>query len=247
MARIAYREETMFYALALGSAAFYGAADFLGGLTSRRGNTLVIVLVSQGAGLLLMCVLLPLLPAAVPEPSDWVLGSVSGLAGGIGVALLYRALAVGTMAVVAPITAVCAVVVPVVLAIALGERPGVKATAGIALAIVAIALVSQAPSPDVQRSTANPRRGVGLALASGVAIGFVFIALGRTNAEAGLWPLLAARLTLVGLFAVFAIFYRSSFNMPASVMATVIVGGLLDMLANLLYLLAAQSGPLTIV
>ncbi len=39
-------------------------------------------------------------------------------------ALLYRALAVGTMSIVAPTTAVIAVALPVVTSIALGERPG---------------------------------------------------------------------------------------------------------------------------
>jgi uncharacterized membrane protein len=47
----------------------------------------------------------------------------AGVTGGAGVALLYRALAVGTMAIVAPTTAVCAVAVPVFASIALGERP----------------------------------------------------------------------------------------------------------------------------
>ena len=75
-------------------------------------------------------------------------GAAAGLAGGIGVALLYRALAIGSMAVVAPVTAVCAVTLPVAVAIALGERPGMGPTAGIALAILAIVLVSQQQTPE---------------------------------------------------------------------------------------------------
>ena len=114
----------MFVALALASAAFYGAADFLGGIASRRAHTIVITLISQFAGLILLAGSIPVLPSASPEPSDYLWGVASGFAGSGGVALLYRALAVGTMSIVAPTTAVCAVAIPVLIAFALGERPG---------------------------------------------------------------------------------------------------------------------------
>ncbi len=90
----------------LASAAVYGAADFLGGLASRRANTIAIVVISQLSGLIVMGLMLPLLPHATPQRSDWMWGATAGVTGGIGVALLYRALAIGSMAVVAPITAV---------------------------------------------------------------------------------------------------------------------------------------------
>ena len=83
----------MAYLLALSSAALYGAADFLGGLASRRANTLAIVVTSQGCGLTLLVLSLPLLPDATPAARDLVWGGAAGLAGGVGVTLLYRALA----------------------------------------------------------------------------------------------------------------------------------------------------------
>jgi len=225
----------------------YGAADFIGGLSARRADTMVVVVVSQGVGLALLAVLLPILPAAAPLQGDWMWGGIAGVAGGVGVALLYRALAVGRMGVVAPITAVCAVAVPVAIAIVLGERPGLQASAGMAIAVVAIVLVSQHQAEDAAASTAPRRAGIGLALASGVAIGLFFLALARTNAASGLWPLFAARLVSVALFAALALFYRRSLRMPRPVMLTAISCGVLDMLANLLYLLAAREGPLTLV
>src|SRR5918995_5447180 len=133
----------MVYLLALGSALFYGAADFTGGLTSRRAGAIPVVVLSQFSGMVLLGLLLPLLPDASPSRNDLIWGAVAGLTGGIGVALLYRALAVGTMALVAPTTAVCAVAIPVFAAIALGERPSARVVAGIGLALVAIVLVSR--------------------------------------------------------------------------------------------------------
>jgi drug/metabolite transporter (DMT)-like permease len=178
-----------------------------------------------------------------------VWGAAAGFAGGIGVGLLYRALAIGSMAIVAPITAVCAVTVPVAAAIAFGDRPGAGTSAGIALAIIAIVLVSQQSLPASEAAaTSSPRSsGVGIALASGIAIGLFFLALARTNADAGMWPLVAARGTSFGLFTTIALVARRQVRMPGNVATIAIAGGILDMLANVLYLVATRYGPLSIV
>jgi drug/metabolite transporter (DMT)-like permease len=242
----------MVYLLAIGSAVFYGAADFAGGLTTRRAGTIPVVLLSQASGLVLVALILPLLPHTSPLPRDLLWGAVAGLTGGIGVALLYRALAIGTMAVVAPTTAVCAVAIPVVVSVLLGERPVPLALAGITLGIVSILLVSQqrtAALPE-RHDDASPLRlppGVGTALISGVAIGFFFLALAQTGSEAGMWPILVARLMSVTLFGAIAISGKHSMRMPAKVAALVIVAGAIDMFANALYLLASRQGPLSIV
>src|ERR1700674_3056276 len=113
----------MTYLLAIGSALLYGAADFTGGLATRRAGTIPVVALSQLSGLVLLALLLPLLPHASPSRADLLWGVCAGLTGGIGVALLYRALAIGKMAGVAPTTAVCAVAIPVLVSVLLGERP----------------------------------------------------------------------------------------------------------------------------
>ena len=232
----------------LASAALYGAADFLGGLASRRANTIAIVVISQLAGLVALVLMLPLLPAASPERNDWAWGVAAGVTGGIGVALLYRALAMGSMAIVAPITAVCAVIGPVAASIALGERPGAGTMGGIALALIAIVLVSQQSS---EVSGVTPRSGdarsVAMALASGCFIGLFFLTLARTSAAAGMWPMVAARGTSSFLFATFALATRRSVRVPARVAGIAVAGGVLDVLANLLYLVATRHGPLSIV
>ena len=241
----------MVYLLALGSALLYGAADFSGGLATRRAGTIPVVLISQASGLILLVLMLPFLPHASPARLDLLWGAVAGLTGGVGVALLYRALSIGVMAVVAPTTAVCAVAIPVVVSVLLGERPARLAMAGIALGIVSIVLVSQQTgAPSERRNPGSPRRfppGVGTALASGVAIGFFFLALAQTGSDAGMWPLVAARGISVVLFGAIVIAARRSIRMPAPVAGLAIVCGFIDMLANALYLLAARQGPLSIV
>jgi drug/metabolite transporter (DMT)-like permease len=245
------------YFLALASAALYGAADFLGGLASRRATTVAVVIVSQLAGLLLLAAMMPFLPEAQPSTSDLWWGVAAGVFGGMGVALLYRALAIGTMAVVAPTTAVCAVAIPVLAAVALGERPSLRVAAGIVLAIVAIVLVSRSNStPGTPGTSSTPGTlgtpgtlspGLGLALASGVAIGFFFLSLARTGSDAGMWPLVSARAVSVALFSGIALATGRSVRLPRPAATLAVVGGAVDMLANALYLVASRSGPLSVV
>jgi drug/metabolite transporter (DMT)-like permease len=242
----------MVYFLAIASAVFYGAADFAGGLTTRRAGAIPVVLLSQASGLVLLALILPLLPPSSPTRADLLWGAAAGLTGGIGVALLYRALAIGIMALVAPTTAVCAVAIPVVVSVLLGERPVPLAIAGIVLGIGSIVLVSRQDSPpQAERHHATSARrlppGVGTALVSGVAIGFFFLSLAQTGPAAGMWPILMARLLSVTLFGAIAIAGKHSVRMPARIAALVILAGAVDMLANALYLLAVWQGPLSIV
>jgi drug/metabolite transporter (DMT)-like permease len=237
--------------LALGAAVLYGSADFFGGLTARRANTIATVIWSQFVGLVLLALFLPFLPTATVSSRDWTWGFIAGLSGGIGVALLYRALAVGAMAVVAPTTAVIAAIIPVVFAFVMGERLRPLTLAGVALALVAIALVSRPASGSATGSEKTKPRGLppgfGLALLSGVAVGIFFLSLARTTTAAGMWPLLAARFSSIGLFGLIALFTQRTLRMSRSAALTATTGGALDMAANALYMIAARIGPLSIV
>ena len=239
----------MAYFLALASAALYGAADFLGGLASRRASTIAIVLVSQAAGLVPLALLLFVLPGA-PSGQDFVWGAIAGLAGSVGVALLYRALAIGTMSIVAPTTAVCAVMVPVVVQAFRGERLPPLTQGGIGLAVVAIVLVSQQDSSESDVAASTRRvipPGIGLAFMSGVAIGLFFLALARTSAGAGLWPLFASRGLSMLVFGAIAAAGSQGLRLDREVLKIAVACGMVDMLANALYLLASRGGPLSVV
>src|SRR5512135_1421021 len=100
--------------LALTSAVVYGAADFCGGLAARRAAALAVIAVSQLAGLVTLLALLPAL-GGDPAPAGLAWGAAAGLAGAVGLMLFYRALAAGVMSVVAPVTAVCAAGLPVLV------------------------------------------------------------------------------------------------------------------------------------
>jgi drug/metabolite transporter (DMT)-like permease len=122
---------------------------------------------------------------------------------------------------------------------------------GIVVGIAAIVLVSQetAPASAGAEAPASRRRlppGVGIALISGVAIGFFFLALTRSSPNAGMWPILAARATSVLFFGAAVVARRESIRVPG-VLGITLLCGALDMLANALYLLASRGGPLSVV
>jgi drug/metabolite transporter (DMT)-like permease len=206
------------------------------------------VALSQLSGAIVVWLTVAVLPAATPATADLRWGMAAGLAGGVGVALLYRALAVGTMGVVAPVTAVCAVALPVLVSVLAGDRPSPTVTLGIALALGAIVLVAQeAPSSGGGDGGASARRGVALALVSGVAIGVFFLALARAGPNAGLWPLVASRSVSALGFTVGALLLRRPLGLPAGQSLLCASCGVLDVTANVLYLLASRGESLPIV
>ncbi|MGH2540314.1 MAG: EamA family transporter, partial [Actinomycetota bacterium] len=119
--------------LALASGLTWGSADFVGGLMSRRLPTAVVMVVSQGTGLILTAGLVIALGEPRPEARFLVAGALGGLAGAIGLASLYRGLAVGRMSIVAPVAALSGVV-PVVVGFLQGERPAALQLVGMVVA-----------------------------------------------------------------------------------------------------------------
>jgi drug/metabolite transporter (DMT)-like permease len=240
--------------LSLATALVYGAADFCGGLASRRTSTVSVVVWSQLCGLLLLAIALPLL-GGHPTLHDLEWGAVCGIAGGAAIGLLYRGLALGTMGVVSPLSAVLGASIPMLYGIAFrGERPAWLAYAGIAAALFAVVCVSAAESVDAPAEERPMRRalfppGVIEGLLAGVGFGLFFIALAQTRADAGMYPLLAARLASVVLLVAGGL----AFGGPAAIrvarpaIGIVLLGGTLDMGANILFVLASHAGMLAIV
>ncbi len=231
-------------------AVIYGGSDFCGGLASRRTATLGVVVLSQGVGFVLLLALMPAF-GGVPHPGDWIWGACCGIAGGGAIVLLYRGLAIGTMGIVSPVTAVIGAVVPIVYGVvARHERPSLLATAGIVAALIAVVCVSASsgndPAADAPARTQRAALPPGLleALGAGFFFGAFFIALAQTRADAGMYPLLSARLTTLALLAVAGVAGGrvSQMRVARPVIALVCLCGTLDVTANVLFILAAHAG-----
>jgi drug/metabolite transporter (DMT)-like permease len=184
-------------ALGLAAAACVGFGDFSAGVASRRLAPILVGFWAQGTALVLGGLLLLFMrPPLVAGQAPW--GLAAGLATGVGLALLYRAMSVGAIALVAPITA-CSVVFPVVYAIAGGEAVTPLTVFGIVAIIAGVVLASLQPGPvrdDLVR--AADRRAVALAIVAAVAFGAFFIMIDVAPQAGGwgtLWTAGAARLS----------------------------------------------------
>jgi drug/metabolite transporter (DMT)-like permease len=228
--------------LATACAIVYGTADFFGGLATRRTQVLSVVVLSQLAGLALILGLLPLLPGTYSDAAlAW--GLAGGLSGAAGLVLFYRSLATGVMSVVAPTTAVTSAALPVVFGLLTGERPQVWALVGVVLALGSVLLVSQ-EKPGGGRGSLG---SVLTALAAGAGFGGFFILLAMAPHEAGLWPLVGARLSSVSTVALLALLTRRALKPGPGSLPVILAAGVLDMAANVLYLLAQRDGLLSLV
>jgi len=230
--------------LAAMSALVYGCADFLGGKGTRRASTWSVTASSQLVGFATVIVCLPFVSSSGPTMRDIGLGAIGGIGGGVGVMLLYHALAHGTMSIVSPVTAVLAATVPVVFGLVVfGQRPGLAAIVGIVCAIAAVALVSI--SRDGRRD-AHVMRTVVWSIGAGLGFGVFFVFLDRTGDHAGLWPLVGARPVSIALASVVALRQGDKILVTRKAWPMVAAAGAGDMLANMLFLFASSRGQLAI-
>jgi drug/metabolite transporter (DMT)-like permease len=229
--------------LAAASALVWGTSDFSGGKASQRGNALAVTVVSQILGVPMLAVCLLLVPGQ-PRLGDLLWGVAAGAAGLAGIVLLYRALASGAMAIVAPVTAVTAALVPIAVGLFVSHTPGSVALAGAGCAIVAIALVSLSPAGGRGSVTG---RLIGLALTAGAAFGLFFALLGQASEASGMWSLVGVRAASIGLGLALAARTRTSLRLRGRVLGWTAIAGPLDIVANALYLAAAMRGHLSIV
>lgn len=241
--------------LSMAAALTYGAADFVGGVVTKRVPVTAVVVLSQAVGTVPFLALFPVLNQDAFSTGALAWGAAAGVGGATGVVLLYAGLAAGRMSVVAPITAVEAASVPVVFGMVSGERPGAVALAGVLVALVAVGLISSAPEPlgdatPVER-TDRLRRvlppGVTQGLGAGAAFGAFFIFLDAAGNGTGLWPLVGARVTSLSLVGVAVLVTRQSLKVPGDTWPAIAAAGILDLAANIFYLLATREGLLSLV
>jgi drug/metabolite transporter (DMT)-like permease len=235
--------------LALVSALVYGVADWCGGRSARTLPAAVVTLVGQSLSLVLVVLCLAVLGTPLAPWRDLAWGAGGGLIACAGLMTFYYALASGAMTVVAPVTAVVSAALPVAVGLILGERPRPIAYAGIAIAVVAVALVSGIAGARGQHVA--PRIVVMAALA-GIGFGSLYVAFSRTASASGMWPLLAARVAAIPMLTVVVLRIGSLAALrerppPRLVWRLPAVAGVLDMTANGLYLWASHLGLLTIV
>jgi drug/metabolite transporter (DMT)-like permease len=224
----------------------WGVADFFGGIQSRRLPATVVVLGSQAAGLVLVTTVVAIRGEA-PPAGDWAVFAVlSGIAGIVGLSAFYKALSIGSMGVVAPLSSTAAII-PLAVGLAIGERPSALQGAGVALALAGVVLASREAGHEAHESRAVAA-GAGLALVSAVGFGCFFLAIDRASEQDVLWAVFVNRLTssvLLGI-AMFAVI-RPHITLKARDLRALAFVGVLDIAANGAFALASTKGLVSVV
>ena len=230
--------------LSLAASSCWGVADFLGGLQSKRVPVAVVLCIVEGAGLAGVLTIIVATGEPFPGSRAAILSVVAGIGGVIALGCFYRALAIGTMSIVAPISAT-GVTLPVVVGIATGDRIPAVVAAGLAVTFAGVLLASREQHEDAGRAAAG-KLSVALALVAAVGFGSYFVMSDAAADDSVLWLLVLSRSVPVPALALFA--WRRGMRPPTGRTAgTLVVAGTLDCGATALYAVANTKGALSIV
>lgn len=222
----------------------FGAGDFFGGLSSKKTSAVNVVAFSHVIGLLGALSLAPWLADSF-SARDYGLGVLAGALGGVAVVLLYRGLARGPMAVVAPLTAITSASVPALWGVATGDELSPLAWIGVGAALVAIALSSIPNESDGAPVTLGVVRE---ALVAGAGFGTMFILFDATADGTAPWPVVGARtVTVTVLLSFVLIARRPGLATVRPALWMIVLAGLFDTGSNIMFLFAAKIGDLSIV
>jgi drug/metabolite transporter (DMT)-like permease len=225
----------------LAAAAAWGFGDFAGGLATRRSGELTVMRISSVIGLVFLIGLALFRGSPLPSPRDALLGVACGIVGVIGLLTLYRALATGQMSLVAPITAVVANIVSIIIGIFTDGVPETLKWFGFALAVIGVWLLSR-PTGKVQLSSLT----LGLSALAGACFGGTFaIADQYSGADIG-WTVVSLRLTTVVIIFLVIAFRRQVPALPRALLPLVAIAGICDSLGNVFFALAGQAGRLDV-
>jgi drug/metabolite transporter (DMT)-like permease len=236
--------------LGLAAAVLYGSGDFLGGMATRKVPVLPVLLLADTAGLIVALVVAATSPGTIAVAGlAW--GISAGLIGGVGLIIFYIGLATGPMSVVAPVAGLVSTVLPVGVALAEGERPGVGVYAGAVLCLVAIVMTSSAGDGG---STAGPagrasRPGRGRAIAygavAGAAFGLFFLLIRNAGESGEFWPVAAGRIGELAVVLIAAGVLRRTLS-PGGADGRLLLAaagaGAIDVVANICYVAATRTG-----
>jgi drug/metabolite transporter (DMT)-like permease len=224
--------------LGIGSAASFGAGDFFGGMATRRARGILVAGGSQLVGALALLVLLAVVRPALPDASALWIGAAAGTLGGIGVAALYRALSMGSMGLVAGISGIGSVLVPLGFDVFVARAPiGPWQVVGVLCAGAA----GLAAGGAVRQGVSG--RAVGLAVLAAIAFGGWYVLLDLGAQQGPIWALVGSRWSSSALMAVLVLISARGTVGPsvARTWPLILCSGLLDVGGNGLFVVSSAQ------
>ncbi|HEU5400237.1 MAG TPA: DMT family transporter [Terriglobales bacterium] len=226
--------------LSLAAAVSWGAADFSGGLASKKSNVYGVVLVAHAVGLVFNLVVAFAWRDPWPGAVSMMWGVAAGLVGAVGLMSLYRALAIGTMGINAPVAAVVTGILPVAFTFVTLGLPTRLQLGGFSLALIAIGLIAM-PSGELGRP-----KGLGLAVLAGVGFSGFLVCIKLAGTVAKFWPLVGARAASLAFMVILVGGMRVEWKSLGANWRAMVFCGIFDSLGNILFVYAASRGRLDI-
>jgi drug/metabolite transporter (DMT)-like permease len=233
----------MAVALALGTSACYGVANFLGPLLARRHPLTAVLLAGQVAALVVAGVALAVSGEAAPDVRAVALGALAGVGNAIGLAGFFRAVDLGPVSIAAPVGNT-GTIIPVVYGLATGDALRALDGIGIALAITGAVLAARRPSDH--HPITDRRAFIAWIVAGALGFGLMLTALPEASVDGRWWALFDARVAIVITVALFLAHWRQPTRVPAAVVPRLAIPGVLLVSGTLLYILATEHGAISI-
>lgn len=228
----------------IASAISWGAGDFAGGLSSRKVGAYRAVFYADFFGFLLLLVAFLIFPESFPGTRVFWVSIIGGILGTVGLLILYYSLAKGQMSIAAPVSALFAAILPVVVGSITEGLPRPIQLVGFVLALAAVWLISQGDG-DIHITRLSELR---LPILAGLGFGgyFIFMHNATHDTTTVLWPMITSRVAGTLLMLIFVLARREPLAVPRAAWGVVLINATLDLAGNFFYILASRAGRLDI-
>lgn len=230
----------------LTSALTWGAGDFAGGLSSRKLGAYRAVLFGDFFGLLLLFVAAGIYREDFPALYPLLIAALAGMLGSMGLLVLYFSMIKGQMSIAAPVSALLAATLPVIVGGMLDGLPKPLQFLGFGFALVAVWMISQGDSNE--KFHIGRLADLRLPLLAGLGFGSYFVLMGAATraTTSTFWPMISSRTAGTLLLLAFVLARRELLGVPRNAWKVVLANAILDVSGNLFYILALKTGRLDV-
>ena len=230
----------------IASALSWGAGDFSGGLASRKMGAYRAVLWGDLLGLLIILPIALVAGESIPSTFVFINASIGGILGSVGLLVLYYSLSIGRMSIAAPVSALFAAVLPVIVGLFTQGAPTLNQFIGFGFALAAVWLISQGDTTE--KFQFKHLSDLRLPILAGIGFGCYFIFVHNASKESAsvIWTMVASRFAGTVMLLTVVFVRRDSFSVPRDAWIVVCLNAILDLGGNLFFILASQAGRLDV-
>jgi len=224
----------------------WGSGDFIGGMASRKTGAYRAIFYGELFGIFVLIFVIAFFGEPFPNSHTLIFSILAGFVGTVGLFSLYHAMTLGLMSIAAPVSALLAAVLPVVVGAFMDGLPKIPTLIGFGFALFAVWMVSQ--GEEGIKDILSHLSDLKLPLMAGIGFGLYFILMHEaTRSGSTIWPMGISRFGGLAMITFYMLFTRTSWQVTnSSAWSFIAMNGVLDVSGNLFFILASQSGRLDV-